>query len=147
MADNVTSSTFQGADLYDLRDTLTAAAALGLPVPAPALTCAVEVTVHGWDYDDPDMSLGVFQSRDSAVIALRNFVIERHDECEDMAPWTLDITNEDQSNAAAYDRAWTEARTAWLEGKSDTEVIASMFDESMYFFTNISIQPDPERVM
>jgi hypothetical protein len=136
-----------GQDLFDLRDTLTAAAALGLPVPAPALTRAVDVIVHGWDYDDPDVSLGVFQSKESALIALRNFVIERHDETEDCSPWGMDISGDDYTDATTYNAAYDRARSAWLNGKTDEEVIATMFDESMYFFTEVRIEPDPERMM
>lgn len=139
------SDATRDVNLYDLRDTLTAAAALGLPVPAPALTRAVQVTLRGVEYDDPDVILGVYQSRESAYIALRNWVLARHDENGDFVPWADDIA--DHTTAAEYDNAWNLARTAWLNGKTDEEVIDTMLPLSEYYFTDICIEPDPERAM
>jgi hypothetical protein len=130
-------------DVNDLRDTISAAVALGLPIPAPALTHAVEVVVHGWDYDDPDISLGLYQSREAATIALRNWVVERHEETEDQAPWAIGINAAD---ALTYDAQYTKERSTWLT-QTDEDIIASMFDDSMYFFTYHKVENTPERTV
>ena len=132
--------------LNDLRDTIATATYLGVEVAAIAGTTAVEVIVHGWEYDDPDSSIGMFQNKDAAVIALRNWVVERHDEMEDSAPWTLDMADTDFSDDSTYDRAYQSARTAWLT-KTDDEIIESMFDESMYEFVYHKIEANPTRLL
>lgn len=139
MTRNEPTAVVPGSDIYDLRETISAAVALGLPVAAPALTHAVEVTIHGWDYDDPDTSLGIYQSHEAAVIALRNWVIERYDEDVDNAPWfpLEDLTDEE---IAAE-------RKTYLAGKTDADIIATMFDDSMYYFTDHKVERTPERTM
>lgn len=128
-----------------LRDTLSAATALGLPVAAVAGMTAVEVTARGLDYDDPDVSLGIYPTKDAAVIALRNFTLERHDEMQDMAPWVDDI--DEHVTAAAYDEAFTAARAAWIAGKDDEAIIATLFSADGYYFTEHVIQPIPARIV
>jgi hypothetical protein len=126
-------------DLNDLRDTLSAAVSLGLPVPAIAGTTAVEVTIYGLDYDDPNTSLGLYQSKEAAIIALRNFVIERYDDDIDSAPW-FPVGNPTDAEIA-------EERTAFLAARTDEEIIASMFGDSEYYFTDHKIEPNPTRTI
>lgn len=146
---NITSVSTEAPENLDtldtLRDTLSAAVALGLPITAIAGTTAVEVVVHGYDYDDPDVSLGIYQNKESAVIALRNYVVERHDEMEDMAPWCDNIPSEVYDDAKKYDAAYEKARAEFL-ALSDEEIIASMLEEGLYRFTDHKIEATPTRI-
>jgi hypothetical protein len=140
MSDNIPSN----SDLNDLRDTIAAATYLGLDVPAIAGTTAVEVTVRGLDWDDPDTSLGIYQTKEAAVIAVRNYVVERHDEMQEFAPWAEDVSDEDRVDAISFDTALNKARTVWLT-KTDDEVIASMLGPDDFYYTQHRIEPSPTR--
>lgn len=124
----------------EMRDIITTATHLGAPVSAIPGTTATEVTVIEGSFDDVETSLGLYESHEAAVIALRNFVVARHDELPDVAPWATDLpTNAPTSEVHA-------ARTAWLTTTSDTAIIDTMLGEGEYYFSEHRINTTPTRI-
>lgn len=114
--------------LTDALTHLTAAAALGMTVPAiPGMKVYWAII----DNQDDDIDLGLYPTREDALIEIRNHVLEQHDQSGWNVPWdTFD---------------WHENRRAYLDTHTDEQIIATMYDENDWTISELTIWPHATR--
>ena len=125
-------------DITTYSDTLSSAAHLGMEVPAPVFTTAYEAVIDNGEWDE---DLGIYQTQEAAYIAIRNYVIELHDETEHGAPWAEDLDDPRDP------QSWKAARTAWIAARTDIEIIETLIEKSKYWTNQVKIERTPERLV
>jgi hypothetical protein len=137
----MTDQTIASNDLNTIIDTISTAAHLGMNVPAPLYTKAYAAVISR-EEDGFDHTLGYFQNEEAAYIAIRNYILELHDESPNIAPWADAVVNEADADS------WKTARQEWIATRTDIEIIESLLiDSGEYWVSHIRIQPNPARTV